>query len=68
MEREAGEQIRARTRVLSNWVQHAFAGDDLVRLGFMSDMDGRMGNLEQTEAYLSQHEVAVRTGSPAAHP
>jgi len=60
--------LRARTRVLSNWVQHAFAGDDLIRLGFMSDTDGRMGNLEKTDAYLSQDEIAARTGSHAAHP
>ncbi|MFI1580124.1 NAD(P)/FAD-dependent oxidoreductase [Embleya sp. NPDC020630] len=60
--------IRARTRVLSNWIQHAFAGDDLVRLGFMSDQDGRMGNLEKTDAYLSGDEITARTGSRAAHP
>lgn len=53
--------FRARARVGANWTLHAVAGDDFVRLGFLSGRTGALSDFEGAHAYLSREELAQQT-------
>ncbi|WP_019633787.1 NAD(P)/FAD-dependent oxidoreductase [Actinomadura atramentaria] len=40
--------MRAKARVLGDWALHRFAGDDLIRLGFLNTRTGALADLEHT--------------------
>ncbi|MEV4194337.1 NAD(P)/FAD-dependent oxidoreductase [Streptomyces toxytricini] len=52
----------AKTRVLTNWLLNAVAGDDFVRTGFQERRPATLREFEQTDAYLTQEEIRARTG------
>ncbi|TXS52137.1 NAD(P)/FAD-dependent oxidoreductase [Streptomyces sp. t39] len=57
----------AKTRVLTNWLLNAVAGDDFVRTGFLARKPGTLRDFEYTDAYLSddqvrEHTAALRAG------
>jgi NADH dehydrogenase len=47
----------AKTRVLTNWLLNAIAGDDFVRTGFQSRTPASLRDFEFTDTYLSPEEV-----------
>ncbi|MCZ9346453.1 NAD(P)/FAD-dependent oxidoreductase [Streptomyces sp. TRM76130] len=47
----------ARTRVMTNWLLNAVAGDDFVRTGFQARKPAKLKDFEFTDAYLSPEEV-----------
>jgi NADH dehydrogenase len=49
--------LTARTRVLTNWMLHAAAGDDFVRTGFLARQPGTVQAMEHTDAYLTPAQV-----------
>ncbi|MFG3343755.1 NAD(P)/FAD-dependent oxidoreductase [Streptomyces sp. NPDC048018] len=53
----------AKTRVLTNWLLNAVAGDDFVRTGFLSSKSGTLRDFEYTDAYLSPEEVRAKTAA-----
>lgn len=53
----------AKTRVLTNWLLNATAGDDYVRMGFLADQPATLRGLEHADSYLSQDQVHRFTGS-----
>ncbi|WP_042414918.1 NAD(P)/FAD-dependent oxidoreductase [Streptacidiphilus anmyonensis] len=53
----------ARTRVLTNWLLHALAGDDFVRTGLLARQEHTVRALEHTEGYLSPQDVKAATAS-----
>jgi NADH dehydrogenase len=53
----------AKTRVLTNWVLNAVAGDDFVRTGFLARTPGSLRDFEYTDAYLTPEEIRERTAS-----
>ncbi|MGW2277304.1 NAD(P)/FAD-dependent oxidoreductase [Streptomyces sp. NPDC001770] len=55
----------AKTRVLTNWLLNAVAGDDFVRTGFQSRKSATLRDFEYTDAYLSPEELVARTESAA---
>jgi NADH dehydrogenase len=57
----------AKTRVLTNWMLNAFAGDDFVRTGFQSRLPATLRDFEYTDAYLGPEQIRERlAGDPAA--
>ena len=52
----------AKTRVLTNWVLNAIAGDDFVRTGFQTRTAGTMREFEHTDAYLSPEQLREQVG------
>ncbi|WNI14147.1 NAD(P)/FAD-dependent oxidoreductase [Actinacidiphila sp. ITFR-21] len=58
----------ARTRVLTNWVLNAVAGDDFVRTGFLSGAQGALRDFEHTDSYLSPEQVREHTRALTARP
>ncbi|MFJ4686906.1 NAD(P)/FAD-dependent oxidoreductase [Streptomyces sp. NPDC091377] len=50
----------AKTRVLTNWVLNAVAGDDFVRTGFQSRKPAKLSDFEYTHAYLTAEQVRER--------
>ncbi|WP_327286942.1 NAD(P)/FAD-dependent oxidoreductase [Streptomyces sp. NBC_01198] len=47
----------AKTRVLTNWLLNALAGDDFVRTGFQSRVPATMRDFEFTDSYMSPDEL-----------
>ncbi|WP_335972297.1 NAD(P)/FAD-dependent oxidoreductase [Streptomyces sp. CA2R106] len=47
----------AKTRVLTNWLLNAVAGDDFVRIGFLARTPAAMRDFEYTGAYLTPEQV-----------
>ncbi|MFE1326910.1 NAD(P)/FAD-dependent oxidoreductase [Streptomyces sp. NPDC058735] len=47
----------AKTRVMTNWLLNAVAGDDFVRTGFQARKPARLKDFEYTDAYLSPERV-----------
>lgn len=51
----------AKTRVMTNWLLNAVAGDDFVRTGFQTSKPGTLRDFEYTDHYLTPEEVRART-------
>lgn len=51
----------AKTRVLTNWVLNAVAGDDFVRTGFQSRDRATLRDFEYTDTYLTADEIRQHT-------
>ncbi|EFL29783.1 oxidoreductase [Streptomyces viridochromogenes DSM 40736] len=47
----------AKTRVMTNWLLNAVAGDDFVRTGFQTGKAARLKDFEYTDAYLTPEQV-----------
>lgn len=56
----------AKTRVMTNWLLNAVAGDDFVRTGFLARTPASLRDFEYTDAYLTPEQVREHT--EAAHP
>ncbi|MFJ3334685.1 NAD(P)/FAD-dependent oxidoreductase [Streptomyces sp. NPDC086766] len=56
----------AKTRVLTNWMLNAVAGDDFVRTGFQARKPAQLKDFEYTDAYLTPEQVGehVRRAQP----
>ena len=50
----------AKTRVMTNWLLNAVAGDDFVRTGFQARKAARLKDFEYTDAYLAPEQVRER--------
>ncbi|MFE8006965.1 NAD(P)/FAD-dependent oxidoreductase [Streptomyces sp. NPDC057418] len=57
----------AKTRVLTNWMLNAIAGDDFVRTGFQARTPATLRDFEYTDAYLTPEEIRAHTASTAGH-
>ncbi|MFD7549833.1 NAD(P)/FAD-dependent oxidoreductase [Streptomyces sp. NPDC059816] len=53
----------AKTRVLTNWVLNAVAGDDFVRTGFLARTPAALRDFEHTDAYLTPEQVREHTAA-----
>ncbi|MFF7178363.1 FAD-dependent oxidoreductase [Streptomyces sp. NPDC008121] len=53
----------AKTRVMTNWLLNAIAGDDFVRTGFLASKAGTLRDFEYTDAYLTPDQVRAHTAS-----
>ncbi|MFE7094252.1 NAD(P)/FAD-dependent oxidoreductase [Streptomyces erythrochromogenes] len=53
----------AKTRVMTNWLLNAVAGDDFVRTGFQTYKPGTLRDFEYTDHYLTPEEVRARTAA-----
>ncbi|MDT9686848.1 FAD-dependent oxidoreductase [Streptomyces sp. P9(2023)] len=53
----------AKTRVMTNWLLNAVAGDDFVRTGFLSSRSGTLKDFEYTDAYLTPDQVREHTAA-----
>ncbi|MFI8007407.1 NAD(P)/FAD-dependent oxidoreductase [Streptomyces sp. NPDC086010] len=51
----------AKTRVMTNWLLNAIAGDDFVRTGFQARKQATLRDFEYTDAYLSPEELHAHT-------
>ncbi|MER6675186.1 NAD(P)/FAD-dependent oxidoreductase [Streptomyces sp. NPDC000983] len=47
----------AKTRVMTNWVLNALAGDDFVRTGFQARKPAKLKDFEYTDAYLTPEQL-----------
>ncbi|WP_406134763.1 NAD(P)/FAD-dependent oxidoreductase [Streptomyces sp. NBC_01089] len=56
----------AKTRVMTNWLINAIAGDDFVRTGFQSQKPATLRDFEYTDAYLTPEQVREHTASMTA--
>ncbi|MFF7731582.1 FAD-dependent oxidoreductase [Streptomyces sp. NPDC007984] len=54
----------AKTRVMTNWLLNAVAGDDFVRTGFQARKAARLKDFEYTDAYLTPEQVRERVEGP----
>ncbi|RSS66755.1 NAD(P)/FAD-dependent oxidoreductase [Streptomyces sp. WAC06614] len=54
----------AKTRVATNWLLNALAGDDFVRIGIRSTKPPTLREFEYTDAYLTPEQVRARTAAP----
>jgi NADH dehydrogenase len=52
--------MRTRVRVIANWILHLFGGDDLIRIGFLSERKGTVEDFEGADDYLSADQVRER--------
>jgi NADH dehydrogenase len=50
----------AKTRVATNWLLNAVAGDDFVRTGFQAHRPARLKDFEYTNSYLTPEQVRAR--------
>jgi NADH dehydrogenase len=50
----------AKTRVMTNWLLNAVAGDDFVRTGFQARRPAKLRDFEYTDAYLTPEQVRAR--------
>lgn len=57
----------ARTRVLTNWLLNAVAGDDFVRTGFQSRKPATLRDFEFTDSYLSPEELHEQVAAALPH-
>jgi NADH dehydrogenase len=55
----------AKTRVMTNWLLNAVAGDDFVRTGFQARKAARLKDFEYTDAYLTPEEVRAHVEGTA---
>ncbi|WP_405392268.1 NAD(P)/FAD-dependent oxidoreductase [Streptomyces sp. NBC_01102] len=55
----------AKTRVLTNWMLNAIAGDDFVRTGFQARKPATLRDFEYTDAYLTPEQLRTHTASTA---
>ncbi|MEV0848529.1 NAD(P)/FAD-dependent oxidoreductase [Streptomyces sp. NPDC049954] len=53
----------AKTRVMTNWLLNAVAGDDFVRTGFLSEKSGTLREFEHTDVYLTPEQIREHTAS-----
>ncbi|MEV6684763.1 NAD(P)/FAD-dependent oxidoreductase [Streptomyces sp. NPDC051130] len=53
----------AKTRVLTNWLLNAVAGDDFVRTGFLAQRPATLRDFEHTDAYLTPAQVREHTAA-----
>ncbi|MCX4678821.1 NAD(P)/FAD-dependent oxidoreductase [Streptomyces sp. NBC_01433] len=53
----------AKTRVLTNWMLNAVAGDDFVRTGFQSRKPATLRDFEYTDSYLTPEQIKEHTAS-----
>ncbi|MDQ0797758.1 NAD(P)/FAD-dependent oxidoreductase [Streptomyces sp. B1I3] len=53
----------AKTRVLTNWMLNAIAGDDFVRTGFQARQPATLRDFEYTDAYLTAEQIHAHTAS-----
>ncbi|MEV6162639.1 NAD(P)/FAD-dependent oxidoreductase [Streptomyces sp. NPDC052052] len=53
----------AKTRVMTNWMLNAVAGDDFVRTGFQARKPGTLRDFEHTDVYLTPAQVREHTAS-----
>jgi NADH:ubiquinone reductase (H+-translocating) len=53
----------AKTRVLTNWLLNAIAGDDFVRTGFLAERPPTLRDFEHTDEYLSREQIQARMES-----
>ncbi|MFJ8753017.1 NAD(P)/FAD-dependent oxidoreductase [Streptomyces sp. NPDC102441] len=51
----------AKTRVMTNWLLNAIAGDDFVRTGFQARKEATLRDFEYTDAYLTPEEIRAHT-------
>ncbi|WP_424216901.1 NAD(P)/FAD-dependent oxidoreductase (plasmid) [Streptomyces sp. BI20] len=51
----------AKTRVMTNWLLNAVAGDDFVRTGFQSRKAGTLREFEYSDAYLTPEQIREHT-------
>jgi NADH dehydrogenase len=58
----------AKTRVMTNWVLNAIAGDDFVRTGFQARRPTRLKDFEDSDVYLTPEEVRRHVERAAAGP
>jgi NADH dehydrogenase len=56
----------AKTRVMTNWLLNAVAGDDFVRTGFQARKPARLKDFEYTDSYLTPEQVRTRVEGDAA--
>jgi NADH:ubiquinone reductase (H+-translocating) len=56
----------AKTRVMTNWLLNAVAGDDFVRTGFQARKPAKLKDFEYTDAYLSPEEVRAHVEGAGA--
>lgn len=54
----------AKTRVMTNWLLNAVAGDDFVRTGFQARRAARLKDFEYTDAYLTPEQVRAQVEGP----
>jgi NADH dehydrogenase len=55
----------AKTRVMTNWLLNAVAGDDFVRTGFQARKAATLKDFEYTDAYLTPEEVRAHVEGTA---
>ncbi|MEU6882192.1 NAD(P)/FAD-dependent oxidoreductase [Streptomyces sp. NPDC046712] len=53
----------AKTRVMTNWLLNAVAGDDFVRTGFLASRSGTLADFEYTDVYLTPEQVRAHTSA-----
>ena len=53
----------AKTRVMTNWLLNAVAGDDFVRTGFQAQQPATMRDFEFTDSYLTPEQVRAHTAA-----
>ncbi|MCZ4124469.1 NAD(P)/FAD-dependent oxidoreductase [Streptomyces sp. H39-S7] len=51
----------AKVRVMTNWMLNATAGDDFVRIGFLTRRPARLRDFEYTDAYLTAEQIREHT-------
>ncbi|MFE3515151.1 NAD(P)/FAD-dependent oxidoreductase [Streptomyces sp. NPDC059166] len=56
----------AKTRVMTNWLLNAIAGDDFVRTGFQARKQATLRAFEYTDAYLTPEEIRAHTAGADA--
>ncbi|MFF0156284.1 NAD(P)/FAD-dependent oxidoreductase [Streptomyces sp. NPDC005263] len=55
----------AKTRVMTNWVLNALAGDDFVRTGFQARKPAKLKDFEYTDSYLKPEQVRAHVDGSA---
>ncbi|MGW0337797.1 NAD(P)/FAD-dependent oxidoreductase [Streptomyces sp. NPDC003011] len=55
----------AKTRVMTNWVLNALAGDDFVRTGFQARKPAKLKDFEYTDSYLTPDQVQAHVAGTA---
>lgn len=53
----------AKTRVMTNWLLNAVAGDDFVRTGFQSRKPATLRDFEYTDVYLTPEQIKEHTAA-----
>jgi NADH dehydrogenase len=56
----------AKTRVMTNWLLNAVAGDDFVRTGFQSRRPAKLKDFEFVHAYLTPEQLRARVDGEGA--